>query len=85
MADSKGRPPWGGGIWCFSKQPNARRFDVRRHAFYPLIVDVFGGEQMTRPSIRTAVEIAAFIVMVTAMAAVSLVSFLFLAVMLGGG
>ncbi len=39
---------------------------------------------MTRPSIRTAVEIAAFIVMVTAMAAVSLASFLFLAVMIGG-
>lgn len=40
---------------------------------------------MTRPSIRTAVEITAFIVMVTAMAAVAQVSFLFLIVMFGGG
>jgi hypothetical protein len=39
---------------------------------------------MTRSSIRTAVEIAAFIVMVLTMAAASLVSFLFLAVMIGG-
>lgn len=39
---------------------------------------------MTRPSIRTAVEVAAFIGMVLTMAAVSLVSFLFLAVMIGG-
>ena len=39
---------------------------------------------MTRPSIRTAVEIAAFIGMVLSMAAVAQVSFLFLAVMIGG-
>lgn len=40
---------------------------------------------MTRPSIRNAVEIAAFIGMALGLAAVSLVSFLFLAVMIGGG
>lgn len=39
---------------------------------------------MTRPSIRTAVEIAAFIFAALIGAAVSLVSFLFLAVMIGG-
>lgn len=39
---------------------------------------------MTRPSIRTAIEVAAFIGMVLTMATVSLVSFLFLAVMIGG-
>lgn len=39
---------------------------------------------MTRPSIRTAVDIAAFVFVALGLAAVSLVSFLFLAVMLGG-